>query len=74
MKKFIFYVFTLLVLYYFFILKSNFTKERGTYECIDIFHMIIHIYEYLCMFIRIYTYLCMTNFLLDRLYIQSVPF
>jgi len=26
-------------------------------------YMIIHVYEYLCMFIHIYTYSCMKNFL-----------
>jgi len=35
-------------------LKSNFTKERrmNTYG-----HIIIHVYEYLCVFMYIYTYL-----------------
>jgi len=46
-------------------LKSNFTKEKEIYEyvCIHISYMIIHVYEYLCMFIHIYTYIHVKNFL-----------
>ena len=42
-------------------LKNNFTKERGMMRHIS--YIIIHVYEYLCIFIHIYTYSCMKNFL-----------
>jgi len=30
-------------------------------------YIIIHVYEYLCIFIHIYTYLCMKNFLPSKI-------